>query len=478
VTLGGAGLVDLGRADDPRIFTAPSSLSFGDLVVTGGPAERTEVVAVDDAGGGAGDWAVSVRPQSTTAGASLEVAATVAVPGTLRVTARAPAGAEPGLDQGFVVLSRGGVTRRIPYLFVVSRPGLAGASTRPLRRLQEGTTRGGPSRASLYRWPAAPFGHPPDYDAEPAMRSDGAERLYRLRIGAGVVNFGVAVESSPDEVPIDPFVLGGLDEWSVQGFTGTPVNVNGLTDYYRAANGAAGAVFPQAGTYVVSVDSARDIFTGELLGGRYVLRSWVNDLRPPSASVETRRVAGRLPVLAVRFRDAKAGVDPITLTVGYGDVAGGATFYDPVTGLALFPIPPEEPLDFGRNRVTLTASDFQESKNVNTAGSDIFPNTLEREVIVVVDTSRAAVSWLEPAARACVRRGEELLVSANGPREIREVRVYDGERLVGRDRRPADGGLFAVAWKPGGGGLRTLRAVAVDDRGAETAAVRTARACR
>ena len=42
----------------------------------------------------------------------------------LPVVARASAGASAGDDYGFIVLRKGAVTRRIPYLFLVTRPQL------------------------------------------------------------------------------------------------------------------------------------------------------------------------------------------------------------------------------------------------------------------------------------------------------------------------------------------------------------------
>src|SRR5206468_13098226 len=124
------------------------------------------------------------------AGATVEVPGTVSVaPGgeaALPVVARAAAGAAKGDDYGFVVLSKDGVTRRIPYAFFVTRPALASVTPIPLRQLQTGTTIGD-SRVSQYRWPAAPFGPPSTYTG-PAMHEDGAETLYVLHLNDAVAN--------------------------------------------------------------------------------------------------------------------------------------------------------------------------------------------------------------------------------------------------------------------------------------------------
>ena len=53
----GGGLINLPRADDPLIFSAPTGLSFG-LLRQGSPQSRT--LTLTDAGGGAGQWRVAV----------------------------------------------------------------------------------------------------------------------------------------------------------------------------------------------------------------------------------------------------------------------------------------------------------------------------------------------------------------------------------------------------------------------------------
>ncbi len=131
VTLQGGGLVDLTRADRPLVFAEPSSFSYGDLDVRGGARSRSLLTTIRDAGDGAGTWQVELRPQSASAGATIELPASVTLaPGgeaQLVATARAAADAAEGENYGFVVLRRGTDTRRIPYFFLVKRPALGGA---------------------------------------------------------------------------------------------------------------------------------------------------------------------------------------------------------------------------------------------------------------------------------------------------------------------------------------------------------------
>lgn len=473
VPLEGGGLVSLPRAADPLVFTDPVSLSFEDLDVTHGAASRTLLVRLTDAGGGAGAWQVTVEPQAATAGASLDVPGIASIPPggelDLPVVARAAADATPGADYGFLVLRRGDVSRRVPYLFLVERPALAAAPALPLSGRVRGDTRQGVDRVDAYRYPAAPFGNAPD---TPPMVESGAEALYEIRVDRPAANVGVSIVRTTPGAQIDPFFLGRRDEWSVQGFAGTPVDVNELTDGYLDRIGAAGTSFPRRQTFYVAVDSGRDAFTGRSRGGRFVLRSWVNDVTPPSIRLLTTRVSTGRPTLAVRTLDSQSGVDPGSLEIGYRGVLVGASAYDPDTGVATFALPRNAPaLTAGALRLRVTSSDFQEAKNVNTSGSEIMPNT--RTVSVSVRVRRApAVDWLEPAGGACVERPQALLVAASAPARVAGVRfLLDGRRLAAARRRSA--GVWTATWRPAGAarGRHVLEAV-VRDRSGRTAAAR------
>jgi minor extracellular serine protease Vpr len=463
VLLEGGGLASLPRAADPGLFTDPVSLSLGDLNLTKGAASAAQLVRLTDAGGGAGTWTVSLRPQSASDGAELVVPGTVSIPpgGEAALPVRAQAGADgaPGADYGFVVLSRGDATRRIPYAFFVTRPALAPLAPTPIRQLQTGTTVGD-SRVSEYRWPAAPFGPPPTYTGTP-MHEDGGETLYVLHVNDAVANAGVAVVESPPGTQIDPWFLGSPDENDVQGQAGTPVDVNNLTADFKVDLGAAGAEFPRQKAYYVAVDAGRDQFSGRLLAGSYTLRAWVNDVTPPTVRLLTARVAAGRPTIVLRVTDAGAGVDPVSLVFGYRGRVVGAAEYDPDTGLAVIPLPREAPpLEAGTTRARLRAADFQEAKNVNTAGSNIFPNTrFARVQIRVVDGP--ALTWLRAS---CTR----LLVAASSTKRVLLVRVAGiGTLRHGRD------GLYSLRWHASG--ARRLRATVVDASGRNASA--TIRAC-
>src|SRR5438874_9743784 len=338
VTLEGGGLVSLPAADDPQLFTDPASLSFQDLVVTRGGAARGLLVRLTDAGDGAGTWQVQLQPQSATAGASVDVTGIVAVPpggeADLPVVAHASAGAVQGEDYGFVVLSKGSVTRRVPYFFLVDKPALAAATVLPLARTQSGDTRTGTNAVEAYRYPVAPFGNAPD---APPMVEDGNEKVYVTSVDEPAANAGVSIRSQTSGARADTFYLSALDENTVQGFAGTPDDVNALTNDYLVPVGAAGSSFPRQQRFYVVVDSGRDRFTNRAYAGAYVLRSWVNDVTPPTVKLLTTRVSAGRPTIVVQTRDTQSGVDPMSVTVGYKGALVGATAYDPDTGIAVLP---------------------------------------------------------------------------------------------------------------------------------------------
>jgi hypothetical protein len=489
VLLAGGGAANVAAADTPLLFTAPSSLSFGDLNVSRGAVETPLQLALSDAGGGAGTWMVGVAPQSSPSGVTVEVQGMVSVaPGGrihVPVVAHAAADAAAGDAYGFVVLTRGTEVRRVPYAFLVTRPGLATAPVTALKRIQTGDTRAGTSHASVYRYPAAPFGPAPDY-VGPAVNEDGADRLYVLRINDPVANAGAAIIAQSAGALVHPWLLGSADENDVQGYGGTPVNVNSISFDYKFDVGAAGVVMPKLGRYYVAVDSGRELFTNRSLAGRYVLWSWQNDVLPPLLGLVTTRVAAGHPTLALRVFDVGssnfdpgAGVDPLSLLISYNSVLIGAAAYDPVSGLALFPLPAQAPkLKTGKTTLAAVASDFQESKNLDTSGADIMPNTaFANGAVTVVDGP--AVTWLLPDAGACAAGRADLVVLASSTAAIRSVRFFDGTRLVGTDTSgPA--GIYSAVWRAGAAakGRHTLRAVVTDARGRRAEQHDAVRVCR
>ena len=144
----GGGLIDLGRATDPLVFASPTAVSFP---VNGGG--RT--IDLTDAGGGAGSWSVTIAAQQSAGAVTFAAPTAVTVPGQLAVSAHPGASAIPGDYTGFVVLTRGTDTRRIPFWLEVSRPVLAREHHLVLGKpgLYTGTTLGGATKIDRYRYP-------------------------------------------------------------------------------------------------------------------------------------------------------------------------------------------------------------------------------------------------------------------------------------------------------------------------------------
>jgi subtilisin family serine protease len=347
----GGGRIDLLRANDPLIFTAPTGLSFG-LVRPGESVTRS--LSVTDAGGGSGAWSVAVVQQSGGASVSVTAPAALTVPGAIAVRASAGASATAVDATGFVVLSRNGQTRRLPFWLRVDRPELA-APSRELTRpgVYRGTTVGAPSRASSYRYPdlsTTGFDFP--------VRLAGPEAVYRVHITRNVANFGVVVSSRERGVGVEPRILLGDDPSRLAGFTALPLDLNPYRSLYGDHRLIAGVVLPAPGVYDVVFDSPADARPGG-----FTFRMWIGDATPP----RIRLVAGgRRAVFAVT--DSGAGVDPGAFQARVDGRNRRVAFADGRAYVSL------AGLRRRTHTVVLTAADYQETKNMEDVGP-ILPNT-------------------------------------------------------------------------------------------------------
>lgn len=498
VLVQGAGLARVAAADNPLIFTDPQSLSFGYLDVNAGAASRAISVAVSDAGGGAGTWTAEVHAQVASSRAAVEAAPVTVPPGgmaVVQIVARAASGAPQGDNFGFVLLRSGDTVRRLPYAFSVTRPQLGGHRPIPLRPRQTGDTRNGEDRARVYRWPTSPFAILNVFGVDPSVNDDGKETVYTLNIPRQAVNAGVVVERPAIKInasieallssnqPIHPWFLGSLDENDVLGYAGIPNNSNGLMPDFLFNTGTAGGVFLPPGRYYVSVDSGRDLFTGRPLAGRYTLRSWVNDVRPPNIAQITRQVSAGRPTIVVKVRDAASGVDPLSILLlfgaGFQSFQLNATTYDPETGIAIFAVPREaRTLEPGSEFMRVFAADNQETKNIHTEGVNPMPNSRFFGIRLAV-VNRPTLTWITPSRNACLQARARLQVVAGSREVVSSVGFFDGRRQIGRVRRNALG-IYEMTWRTAGRkrGPHTLTAVVSDTRGREAEASRTVRICR
>jgi hypothetical protein len=215
------------------------------------------------------------------------------------------------------------------------------------------------------------------------------------------------------------------------------------------------------------------------LPGRYVIRSWINDMKPPTIRLLTKRVAAGRPTLVAKVTDAGSGVDPLSLVVAYRGVLVGAVLYDPDSGTAIFPLPGQAPrIGAGRTKAVLRASDFQEAKNVTSAGNEVLPNTAFRRVAITA-VEGPAVNWVVPRPNACVGARAGLLVAASSTRRVSSVRFFADGKQIGVDRK-GEADVFAATWRTRGAGRggHELQAVARDTAGRTSSSVRRVRVCR
>jgi subtilisin family serine protease len=482
VLLEGAGLADLTQADDPRVFAAPQSLSFGRVDLTRGAQRLAQLITLTDAGGGSGTWTASLAPQAQSTGVQIDVPGfALLAPGgdvSLPVTVRVAADATTGNDFGFVDLTNGSVTRRIPYAFTVERPALASAPVTPIKEIQTGTTRGGASRVSVYCCPSEPFGPPADYVGAP-MNESGAEHLYSIDIQQPVSNFGVSIAAESPGALVDPWILGSKDENDVQGYAGTPVNVNSLMFDGNVDIGVAGGQFPTLQRYYVAVDSRSDPFTNKPQSGQYALHAWIDDVTPPAVRFLTTKVSAGRPLIVAQAVDDQSGVDPLSIALGYDNRLVAPSAYDPTSGLVLIGLPPAAPaLKAGTVAADLQVSDNQESKNINTFGSDVLPNTAFADAKLKVVNGPAA-TWILPGASSCVPRTARLVATASSTAKVTKVVFRDGTKRIATVKT-SDSGLYAATWKTtrADKGKHRLTVEVVDRAGRTATAARTVRVCK
>jgi subtilisin family serine protease len=351
----GGGRIDLVRADNPLIFTDPTSLGWG-LVRRG--FAGTKKLSTTDAGGGSAPWSVSVHAQSLPHGAKLEPQAKTLVAGaslTLRLTVSPKA--RPGDGTGFVVLTRGSDVRRVAFWFHVEVPRLGLDPHRILHApgLYHGDTAGKASHVSSYRYPQRGLA------SGVPTRLGGPEQVFRFTLRRPVANFGAVVVGHAPGVRVSPRLVAGNDENRVVGYTGIPAAVNPYQGFYHAEP-VVGAVLPDPGTYEFVFDTP----TGAKPGA-FTFRFWVNDKSPPSIRLlDPTATIGEPIRLAVR--DAGSGVDRQALHASIGGKGVRFTFAHGV--LLLW----TNGLRSGRQALVVRASDYQETKNMEDVGP-VLPNT-------------------------------------------------------------------------------------------------------
>jgi hypothetical protein len=354
----GGGRIDLPRADNPLIFSDPSGLSFG-LARRG--ATLTKQLALTDAGGGPAPWSTSIAAQTTPAGTTLSLSSpTVTAGSSLGVTLSVSSSAAEGDATGFVVLTRGTDVRRIPYWVHVEVPklGLEKARTITHPGVYGGTTAGGKSLVSTYRYPEN--GLACNCATGVPLDLSGPEQVFRLTVTKPVANIGAVITSRAKGVKVSPRLVVAGDENRLTGYDGLPINLNPYQDYSRVEPVVA-AIAPAPGKYDLVFDTPAG---GK--PGRFTFRVWSNDVSPPTIRILTRTLSRGAP-LRFAVTDKGSGVDVGSIKA---KVDGKVLPFVYAHGVLRF----RGALKPGAHHYALTASDYEEAKNMENVGP-ILPNT-------------------------------------------------------------------------------------------------------
>jgi hypothetical protein len=350
-------MIWLPQADDPLVFARPTSFSYGYLRRGQSAARR---VRLADAGGGAGSWNVALQPSETGKGIALTAPPSVSVPGPLTLRASASRAAADADSSGFVVLSRGGETRRIAYWLHVS----ARALSREPHVLLHGTgtyrgnTRRGRSLVSSYRYPSNPSA------VGIHGRLPGPEQVFRFVLRHPAVNAGAVVVSRARGVHVSPRLVRAGDEDRLTGSPGLPFNVNPYQNGFYGLVPAVGVFRPLAGAYDLVFDTQ-----SRRAAGAFTFRFWIDDTTPPSARLLSHIVAPG-QALQLLVRDRGSGVDPQSIFAVVGG-RSSSILYRPSTGIVQLGV---GRLARGRHRLLFSVADYQETKNDEDAARTL-PNT-------------------------------------------------------------------------------------------------------
>jgi len=360
----GGGRIDIPRADNPLIFTDPTGLSFG-LVKRSTTVTRQ--LSIADAGGGPAPWTVGVAAQSTPTGVTLSASAPTVVAGTpLTVMVTTTADAAEGEGTGFVTLTRGTDARRVPYWFHVENPQLGNDPHTMLTKpgVYKGDTRGKASRVSTYRYP--------ELGLAPGIPTNlsGPEQVFRYDVKTPLANFGAVIIQHGVGVRVSPRIVRDDDENRLVGYTGLPAMINPYVGLPRPTPVVA-AILPVTGEYEIVFDTPA--------GGRpgpFTFRFWVNDTTPPAIRLLTRTVR-RGAGLRVAVTDTQSGVDPGSVAANIDGKRARYVYRSGVLVLQTAALAP------GTHRVTVRASDWEESKNMEDVGP-VLPNTRTQTMTFVV----------------------------------------------------------------------------------------------
>jgi subtilisin family serine protease len=353
----GGGVVALQRADHPLLFANPTALSFG-LLQRG--QEVTRTIGLEDAGGGAGSWNVTVVTRDSPGRVvRVVVPPAVTVPGELTLSTSVARGSAPGDLDAYIELRHGQDVRRVPLWGRVTAAALARHKSMLLTRpgVYSSSTAHQASLVTRYRYPETPS----SIGVTTVLR--GPERVFRIHLMKRVANLGVVVVTRRGRGgPIEPRIVAGMDENRLTGYAALPINHNPYMELFQTGVPAAAALSPVPGDYAAVFDSA-----SRKGAGRFTFRYWVNDVTPPTLRVRSRTVRAGQP-LTVAAVDTGSGIYPDSIVAFVDGAVAQKRYHGGVISVAT------RALTAGRHRLRLRVSDYQESKNTENV-QRILPNT-------------------------------------------------------------------------------------------------------
>jgi hypothetical protein len=149
---------------------------------------------------------------------------------------------------------------------------------------------------------------------------------------------------------------------------------NPYLETYGRFERVSGLLVPTPGRYFVVVETRPGHKPGP-----YRLRLWVDDRTPPAISAITSHMAGGTGTLRFHVADSGSGISPSDVVVSVDGTQETVTVSP--SGDARVAV---SDLHAGRHRLTITASDLQETKNSENAAALALPNTRARHVTFTV----------------------------------------------------------------------------------------------
>ena len=302
----GGGLDRPRRAPTTRSSSPPRPASRSASSRAG--RRRPRAVALTDAGGGAGAWTVAIAAAGDAGGVIRRAARRGDRPGLARGHASPSARrARRATLTGFVVLTRGGDSRRIPYWLHVERPQLGRephGDAREDRHLQ------GQHRAAAVARRRLPL--PGD-----AVRARRPERSLRGP-GAGVPRHARAGRSRTSASPSSRGRAASASS-RASSRAGDENRLDRLRRRCRSTSNpylaGFGAPAPVVGARSCRAPGAYDVVFDTPTGARpgaFTFRFWIDDMTPPAVRLLTR-LSRRARRCGSRSRTPGSGVDPATL---------------------------------------------------------------------------------------------------------------------------------------------------------------------